>query len=575
MTMRWTFVAAGLAAALTAACSDADARRTAAVTSALRARVTPSSRPSYVTADAEGARLWKLTREFYAKREYAPAWIDGTQPRPQIEGFVKALWAADHEGLDPELYSVKTIHARWREASKGFLTQKGFEPNEAGALDARLTYLYLRYASDLADGLSDLAHADRAWHIRPEAFDPRVHLEQALEDGDITKALEGLTPETTHYRRLREALRALREQQSGGSWPLVRAALKLKPGQRSPHVASVAKRLAASGDFDGPVPPEHQPAVYDTELQEAVKRFQRRHGLQDNGVIDAALVAQMNVPIEERIRQVQMNLERWRWLPRDMGERFVLVNVPEYRLEIWDNGEVPLSMRVVVGKTDTPTPIFNDEMTHLVFSPYWNVPSSIAEGETLPAFMQDPDFLRRTNMEIVDASGQVVDPSSIDVSDPTQYRFRQRPGADNSLGLVKFMFPNQHSVYLHDTPADSLFERAGRSLSHGCVRVEKPVELAQYVLRDQPEWTREKIEKAMHAGQERTVKLKAPLPVYLGYWTARVAADGTLQFRKDIYGIDKRLTALLADRLAKLRRSADASAMHGAPRTTATGSSAS
>jgi murein L,D-transpeptidase YcbB/YkuD len=184
------------------------------------------------------------------------------------------------------------------------------------------------------------------------------------------------------------------------------------------------------------------------------------------------------------------------------------------------------------------------------------VPDSIAEGETLPALINDPDFLLRANMEVVDTEGNVVDPSSIDLNDPTQYRFRQRPGADNSLGLVKFMFPNQHSVYLHDTPADSLFERTGRSLSHGCVRVEKPVELALYVLRDRPEWTREKIEEAMHAGEERAVKLKTPLPVYLGYWTARVSSDGVLQFRKDVYGIDKRQSALLADRLARLRRSA-------------------
>jgi murein L,D-transpeptidase YcbB/YkuD len=215
-------------------------------------------------------------------------------------------------------------------------------------------------------------------------------------------------------------------------------------------------------------------------------------------------------------------------------------------------------MRVVVGKADTPTPIFNDEMTHLVFSPYWNVPDGIAQGETLPSMLSDPDFLRRQNMEVLDRAGNVIDPGYVDLSDPTAYRFRQRPGAANSLGLIKFMFPNQFNVYLHDTPADSLFERASRSFSHGCVRVEEPVALAKYVLRDMPEWTDDRIREAMHAGTEKHVKLKTPIPVFLGYWTARVRPDNTVQFRKDVYQVDGRLQGRLKDRLARLRRSGKA-----------------
>jgi murein L,D-transpeptidase YcbB/YkuD len=217
-------------------------------------------------------------------------------------------------------------------------------------------------------------------------------------------------------------------------------------------------------------------------------------------------------------------------------------------------------MRVVVGKQDTQTPIFNDVMTHIVFSPYWNVPPNIAEGETLPEILKDPGFLDRNNMEVLDSDGNVIDPRSIDLADPARYRFRQRPGAHNSLGLVKFMFPNQYNVYLHDTPADSLFARASRSFSHGCVRLENPLALAEYVLRDQPEWTRQRIEEAMNAEQERTVKLRSAIPVYLGYWTARVSADGIMQFRRDVYDIDRRQTILLADRLSRLRKSAAAAA---------------
>jgi murein L,D-transpeptidase YcbB/YkuD len=215
-------------------------------------------------------------------------------------------------------------------------------------------------------------------------------------------------------------------------------------------------------------------------------------------------------------------------------------------------------MRVVVGKKDTPTPIFNDRMTHLVFSPYWNVPPDIAQHETLPAVLSDPGFLARANMEALDESGTPIDPASIDLTEPSRYRFRQRPGASNALGLVKFMFPNQFNVYLHDTPADSLFARVSRSFSHGCVRVESPTELAAYLLRDQPEWTPARIEEAMHAEQEKTVKLRTPVPVYLGYWTARVAADGVLHFRPDLYGVDARQSQLVAKRADRVRKASAA-----------------
>jgi L,D-transpeptidase YcbB len=220
-----------------------------------------------------------------------------------------------------------------------------------------------------------------------------------------------------------------------------------------------------------------------------------------------------------------------------------------------------VSMRVVVGKTDTPTPIFDDTMTYVVFAPYWNVPTDIATKETVPSVMKDPAFLQRTHMDVLDRAGNVVDPASIDLDHASSYRFRQRPGAGNSLGYVKFMFPNQYNVYLHDTPANSLFARASRSFSHGCVRIAEPQKLAEYVLSDQPAWTPERIRDAMHAGEETSVRLRAPLPVYLGYWTARMSADGLLQFRDDVYGIDGRQAALMASTLEKLKTRADATAV--------------
>jgi L,D-transpeptidase YcbB len=523
---------------------------------AMRALLKAADKPTFVTRDAEGTRLWKQTQQFYQRRQFAPAWIEKAAPRPQMDTLVEAIGAAGSEGLDPELYSAGLLRQRHAEASKGFLTQKGFDPPEAGTLDVWLTYLYMKYASDLADGLSDLARADPTWQIKPEKFDPLAELEAALAGNKVAQSLQALTPEAPEYRALRKILADYRGIAEKGGWPAVPRSLKLKPGQKSAAVPALATRLAASGDYKGGVPAAGRPAAYVREMQDAVKQFQRRHGLTDDGVVGATVTAALNVPIERRIRQIELNMERWRWLPRDLGDRYVFVNIPDMRLDVWDHGRAPLSMRVVVGKKDTPTPIFNDEMTYVVFSPYWNVPPDIANNETLPAMLTDPGFLARTNMEVVDTSGSPVDAESLDLSDPTKYRFRQRPGADNSLGLVKFMFPNQYNVYLHDTPADSLFARASRSFSHGCVRVEQPGKLADYVLGDQADWTPERIAGAMHAGEEQTVKLKQPLPVYITYLTARVSADGFVQFRSDVYGIDTAQTARLADRLARLRRTA-------------------
>lgn len=514
--------------------------------------------PVFVSRDRDGLQLWNLTKQFYQKRGNAPAWIENRKPRPQMDQLIDALQHADREGLDPALYNASTLAARRQEAGRGFLTMQGFDEREAIDLDIWLTYLYLQYASDLSNGLSNLSHADPQWKIRDEKLDALALLEQALDQNRVGASLTELTPSHPQYTRLRDALQHYRQIAHQGGWPALPADLKLKPGQQNAAVPALARRLAVTGDFTGTV--QDGNAAYGADLQEAVKRFQRRHGLPDDGVVSAATVAQMNVPVEQRIGQITLNLERWRWMPRDLGDRYILVNIPEYRLEVWDRGQVPLSMRVVVGKKDTPTPIFTDDMTHLVFAPYWNVPAGIASKETIPSVLRDPAFLQRTDMEVLDKGGTVVDPGSIDLEHASEYRFRQRPGAGNSLGHVKFMFPNQYNVYLHDTPADSLFARAARSFSHGCVRVEQPEELARYLLADQPEWTAERIEAAMNGREEQTVKLRAPLPVYLGYWTARISADGILQFRDDLYGIDARQTGMLAATLDTLKGRAQAAA---------------
>jgi murein L,D-transpeptidase YcbB/YkuD len=243
-------------------------------------------------------------------------------------------------------------------------------------------------------------------------------------------------------------------------------------------------------------------------------------------------------------RQIELNMDRWRKLPDNLGERYVLVNVPSFELEVHDGNQVPLRMRVVVGSNENRTPLFSSAMKYVVFSPYWNIPESIMTKEMLPKILKDPDYATKENLEVVKVSGNhvdVIDPQDVDWANvgASDIQLRQRPGGGNSLGYVKFVFPNPYNVYLHDTPADNLFAKLTRNFSHGCIRVEKPQELAEYVLRDQPEWTPDRIQKAMHAGAERHVVLKEPLPVHILYFTAWVDDDGMLHLEKDIYGYDQ------------------------------------
>jgi len=286
-------------------------------------------------------------------------------------------------------------------------------------------------------------------------------------------------------------------------------------------------------------------AITDGRIRESLEELAPTHP-QYKG-LQAALAAEKTAPTG-KADVLRMNMERWRWAPRDLGDRYVLINVPAYVMQVHESHRPVLSMRVIVGQPDWPTPLFSDEMTSVVFSPYWNIPETILQDETLPAAARDPDFLMRNNIEVVSTNGNPVDPYSIDWSGNMAaqgVRFRQRPGANNALGLVKFMFPNRFNVYLHDTPGDKLFFKEKRAFSHGCVRVERPLELAQYVLRDQPDWDTARIQQAMHAREERHVKLKSPLPVHIGYWTAWVQPDGkTVTYLDDPYGIDARHASL-------------------------------
>jgi murein L,D-transpeptidase YcbB/YkuD len=456
-------------------------------------------------------------------------------PSDRYRQLVKVLDAADEHGLPPELYKVPI------EDPDG---KKVRVPAEsAPKLDVQATAAFFRYFMHLTAGRLDPHALESQWTLKPEKPELVTALSDAVERNNLTEKMEQLKPGAPEYAELQKALVRYRGIAAKGGWPAVSNVKLLKPGESSPVAPMLRHRLAIEGDLEASQENDQSP-VYDTTLTDAVKRFQERHRIKADGIVKPDTIAAMNVPVEDNIRTIELNMERWRWLPDTMPARYILVNVPDYRLDAIENGKSVLDMRVVVGAPDKKTPIFADEMTTVIFSPYWNVPPDIAKNETAPHAAKDPGYLARNNMEVVNASGQPVDPSSVDWSNPSNVRIRQRPGGENALGGVKFMFPNNFNVYLHDTNAGKLFDRLERGLSHGCVRVEEPQKLAQYVLRDVPEWTPEAISAAMQSGQERGVKLKAPIPVFLVYMTAWVH-EGGVRFLKDIYGHDAEQSAQL------------------------------
>jgi murein L,D-transpeptidase YcbB/YkuD len=372
-----------------------------------------------------------------------------------------------------------------------------------------------------------------------------VVLREALTGGTVAETLRALAPSGKGYVQLREVLQKYRKVEQDGGWPTVSGALG--SGSQGVQVRNLRVRLQASGDLTegdaGKTP------GYDKAVADAVRRFQKRHGLAETGTVNAATVAALNVPVSQRIRQVELNLERWRWLPDEFGSRYILVNIPSFKMSVVENGKRVMEAKVVVGRQERQTPTFTAKMAYLVMSPKWYVPRSIAVKDKLPQLKRNPYALARQNIRIYNNSGQQLNPGAINWSavgaGNFNYQLRQDAGPRNALGGIKFMFPNPYNVYLHDTPSRGLFSQNQRTFSSGCIRISNPVELAEYLLKHDPKWNREAIKAAAASGTQRVVNLPQQVPVFLLYWTAWVDEDGLANFRDDIYSRDKPLVRAL------------------------------
>jgi murein L,D-transpeptidase YcbB/YkuD len=488
----------------------------------------------------DNTAAWEQLAAFYDARANKPAWTDDRFPSEAAAEALVALQSAREHGFEPEAYGesqIVQLHAALNELEKDAPDRL----RRLAEFDARLTASLLALGQDVALGRTRPSEVVAHWKARREAPDLVGSLIEAAENGTVKTWLDHVRPPHPEYAALQKAYVDLRGQQEKGGWPTVPAGT-FKQGKSHPAVVTLRQRLTASGMLAGEAATNHNSPLFDEDIAVAVKAFQELHAIKATGVVDKATLSALNVPIGERLEQLAINLERWRWMPNDLGARHLLVNIPYFHLTARENGKPVMDIRVVVGKPGNETPVFSDEMESVVFSPYWNIPDSIKEGETAPAALNDPSYLERNNIEVLRGSRR-VDVSSIDWNDTAQLRqlaFRQRPGANNALGHVKFLFPNEFDVYLHDTPADSLFERGGRAFSHGCVRVEEPEKLARYILRGYEGWDDPSIIRAMHSGDERHVKLNETIPVHIVYFTAWVDDNGGLHFQPDVYGYDQK-----------------------------------
>lgn len=537
--------------AIVAPSYDLDAVRTAMTTAMGASRLPALARPGLPSARAQLTAVYGDA--------VAPAWVDAAaRPSPAARQALAALADAASDGLRPMDYGVARL-----DSMAGVLdTAQKADPAMIARFDVELTAGILRFAADLHVGRISPRSVGFALRQPADLHDIPAVVASAVVDGRVPAMLASLRPPLPQYGALRTALARYRSLADSASEVVPLPKDPLHPGEAWEGAPALRRLLVRLGDLpQGAVPDSLR---YDSLLAGGVARFQDRHGLTPDSVLGRATGAALRVPLGERRHQLELALERFRWLP-DLGGRFILVNIPTFQLWAWDavsdTAAPALRMGVVVGKAlRTMTPVLQEELTYLIFRPYWNVPRSIAVEEVLPDIRRDPAYLARNQMELVagpgdDAVALAATPANIARLARGELRVRQRPGPQNALGLVKFIFPNDRSVYMHDTPATALFGRARRDFSHGCVRLERPVDLATWVLAGNAGWDRAHILEAMEGADSRIVTLPRPIPVVLFYSTAIAESDGVVRFAADIYGHDARLRRALGHQETRSQRS--------------------
>lgn len=494
---------------------------------------------------------------FYERRAFQPGWSGDGRLSDQAAKLVAALENTGREGLRPadyHLYTIKLLLAKL-----GRLQDEGtpLAPEELVDLDLLLTDAFFLYASHLQNGRINPETIHSQWIAAEQSSDLTVILEEALDSDTIEDALNGLRPPHADYTRLIKALATLTDIAARGGWPVISPGINLYKGMRHRGVYALRQRLMLSGDYhSSPLTHEN---FFDEKLADAVLRFQYRHGLDVDGIVGPQTLAALNVPVARRIRQIKANIERWRWMPHDLGQRSILVNIADFSLKVIEDGQEVLKSRVVVGKPHRSTPVFSATIEYLVINPYWYLPKTIIVEDVAPNMLANPTYLGAKRIKVFATGGdesQELEPTAINWAaiskENLPYRLRQEPGPLNALGRVKIIFPNKFSVYLHDTPRQELFQKSARDFSSGCIRVEKPVELASYLLGNDDLWSLENIRASMESGVRQVVFLADEIAIHILYQTAWADKEGRIHFRKDIYKRDKVLATALDGLLSTL-----------------------
>ncbi|MFZ5764999.1 MAG: L,D-transpeptidase family protein [Thermodesulfobacteriota bacterium] len=499
--------------------------------------LSPASSAPPITICRECVYDRDALRDFYQARHFLPAWSTNGRTGKASRDLVDAIRQSDSHGLVPEHYHLLAIET--------MLATLADAPSieQLASLDLLLTDAFLVLGSHFFKGRINPATIDPEWQVRRDNGDLTQILRLALANGNVKNALEELLPKNQIYAGLRRALARYRQMAAAGEWSAIPAGPKLASGDNGPRVAALRRRLAAE---DETITPEGD--IFDGGLAAAVRRFQARHGLDTDAVVGRNTLTALNIGAEERLHQIELNLERWRWLPRELGQRHIIVNIAGFELTLMENDRSVLSMRVVVGKPYRRTPVFSGAVSTIVLNPTWEVPASIAAQDLLPKIKKDPGFLAKNGYRLFrgwNSGSEEVNPATVNwraVRDNTfPFRLRQEPGPLNALGRVKFLFPNPHDVYLHDTPSRSLFSRDMRTFSSGCIRLEKPLELAVHLLRGTPLADRKILDEALASGKTQSIRLTEKVQVHLLYWTAWADDDNTVHFRGDIYDRDRTL----------------------------------
>ncbi|MGR9114964.1 MAG: L,D-transpeptidase family protein [Gammaproteobacteria bacterium] len=513
-------------------------------TEQLRERIETALAGTRLTVNNKPLHAQQSLIKQYTHLLFNPVWSQGDQLKIQAQQLIDILTRADEQGLNPDNYHVEAIDEQMG------LLKTPLEPavqiQKLVDIDLLLSDAFLTYSTHLLQGQINPETLNSKWEVGRQTVEVICTLENAVAQGCLEHSLNKLIPKHPGYQLLLKALADYRHIKTHGGWNRISAGKKLLEGDISQRVAQLRKRLAATGDLGSEYDTGSE--IFDQPLDRSVRLFQRRHGLAVDGVVGPATLRTLNIPVEARLDQLIANLERWRWLPANLGARYIMVNIAGFELFYVSDNRVVLKMPVVVGKTYRKTPVFSGKMTYLVINPSWNVPTSIAVKDKLPLIRRNPLYLLSHNMRLYQgwgAEAQEINPLSVDWERLSArhfpYHIVQDPGPQNALGKIKFMFPNKHNVYLHDTSEPWLFNKTERSFSSGCIRVGKPYALADLVLENNTRLTRDAITAIFNQPEERTISLKNPIPVHVLYWTAWVDESGMINFRRDIYGRDREL----------------------------------